>query len=139
MIALVILDALSGLFGQGPLSETTLDDPSIPLSIHYERFGRDQSVLTLHVHVHGGGTPQGTVSIWFSRDYLSKIHIQQIMPAPESAEMSPSGMTYLFRMPRPEQSADLSVDLQAESVGLIHGRIGLSESQAFYFWQWIYP
>ncbi|MEP6888222.1 MAG: hypothetical protein ABI945_07850 [Nitrospirales bacterium] len=139
VIALVLLSALSGIFGHGPLSETTLRHSSIPLSVEYERFGRYQSALTLHVHVHEGAAPQGTVGIWFSDDYLSKVHIQQIMPTPESAHISSTGMTYVFRVAQPEQPADIIVDLQAQKIGLISGRIGLDESHAFHFWQWIYP
>jgi hypothetical protein len=139
VIALVLLSALSGVFGHGPLSETTLRDPSIPLSVDYERFGRYQSALTLHVHIHGGAAPHGTVGIWFSDDYLRKVHIEHIMPTPERAQISPTGMTYVFQVAQPEQEADIIVDLQAQKIGLIRGRIGLDESHGLHFRQWIYP
>ena len=139
VIALVILSALLGVFGHGPLSETTVRHPSIPLSIDYERFGRYQSTLTVHVHLQGGAAPDGTIGIWFSDDYLSKVHIEQIMPPPETAHISPTGMTCVFRVAQPEQPADIIVDLQAQKIGLISGRIGLDEAHAVHFRQWIYP
>lgn len=139
LIALVLLSALLGVFGHGPLSETTRRDPSIPLSLEYERFGRYQSALTLHVHVHGAAAPHGTVGIWFSGDYLSKVHIEHIMPMPESSHITPTGMTYVFRVDRPEQPADIIVDLQARKIGLISGRIGPDETHALHFRQWVYP
>jgi hypothetical protein len=139
VIALILLGACLGLFGHGPFSETTARDPTVPLSLDYERFGRYQSEMTLRLHVHGGAVSQGAVRIWFSGDYLSKVHIEHIMPTPETAEISPTGMTYVFRQTRPELPADIIVDLQAQTIGVISGQIGLDESHTLRFRQWIYP
>lgn len=139
VIALILLCAVLGLFGHGPLSRTTARDPSLPLSLDYERFGRYQSALTLRVHVHETPTDQDTVRIWFSRDYLSKIEIKQILPEPVGAETSPTGMIYQFRLAQPEQRSDVIVSVEMEATGFIEGRIGLDESHALTFRQWIYP
>ncbi|MDQ6733646.1 MAG: hypothetical protein M3Z35_05925 [Nitrospirota bacterium] len=139
VIALVLLCAVLGLFGHGPLSRTTARDPSLSLSLDYERFGRYQNALTLRVHVHERATDQDTVRIWFSRDYLSQIEIQQIVPEPVGAETSPTGMIYVFRLAQPEQRSDVIVSVQMQAIGYVAGRIGLDESHALTFWQWIYP
>jgi len=51
LIALVLIAALLGLFGHGPLSEATTDDPSLPIRLAYERFGRFGSPLVLRIRV----------------------------------------------------------------------------------------
>ena len=139
VMILILLGACLGLFGHGLFSETTAHDPSVPLSLDYERFGRYQSEMTLRLHVHGGGVSQGTVRIWLSDSYLSKVHVKQIMPTPESAEISPTGMTYVFRTTRPELPADIILDLEAKMVGVTSGRIGLDEVHTLHFRHWIYP
>jgi hypothetical protein len=139
VIALVLLCAVFGLFGHGPLSRTTAHDPSLPLSLEYDRFGRYQSALTLRLHVHERHADQDTVRIWFSQDYLDKIEIQQIVPKPEGAETSPTGVIYTFRLAQPGRRSDIIVSLQMQAIGFVPGRIGFDESQALIFWQWIYP
>jgi hypothetical protein len=138
-IALILLCAVLGLFGHGPLSRATIRDPSLPLSLNYDRFGRYQSALILRVHVHERAANQDIVRIWLSYDYLSKIEIKQIVPEPEGAETSPTGMIYLFRLAQPEQRSDVIVNLEMEAIGFIEGRIGLDESHALTFLQWTYP
>jgi hypothetical protein len=139
VIALILLCAVLGSFGHGPLSRATIRDPSLPLSLDYDRLGRYQSALILRVHVHERAANQDTVRIWFSHDYLSKIEIKKILPDPEGAETSPTGMIYQFRLAQPEQRSDVMVNLEMEAIGFIEGRIGLDESHALTFRQWIYP
>lgn len=139
LIALVLLGAVLGVFGHGPLSRTTAYDPSLPLSLDYDRFGRYQTALTLRVHVHERTMDQDTVRIWFSQDYLGKIEVQQIVPEPVGAETSPTGTIYLFHVAQPEQRSDVIVSVQMQAIGYVAGRIGLDESHALTFWQWIYP
>jgi hypothetical protein len=138
-MVLILLAACLGLFGRGPLSETTAGDPSAPLSFDYERFGRYQSEMTLRLHVQERARSNGTVRIWLSNNYLSKVHIAHIMPTPETGEISPTGMTYVFRQTGSELPADIILDLQAQKIGVISGQIGLDDSHTLHFRQWIYP
>jgi hypothetical protein len=48
-------------------------------------------------------------------------------------------MTYVFRQTRPELPADIILDLEAQMIGPISGRIGLDEVHTLHFRQWIYP
>ena len=139
VIALILFAAGLGLFGHGAFSETTAHDGPVPLSLDYERFGRYQSEMTLRLHVHEGADSQGIVRIWFSDDYLRNMHIVHIMPAPDTTELSPTGMTYVFRQPKPGAPAHIIVDLQAQTMGRISGRIGLDDAHTLQFRQWIYP
>ena len=139
IMALLILGGLLGLFGRGPFSRTLISDPSIPLSLEYERFGRYQSRLTLNVHVNPGAFEAGKVRLWFSQDFLSRVQIQGITPHPDGTELSSSGMIYLFTLAEPNQGGDVILHGEPQAIGLLSGKVGLSESHSIPFTQWIYP
>ena len=138
LIGIIILLALLGLFGHGLWSQTTARDPSLPISLTYPRFERYQSSSTLRVRIDKRLMTQ-TIAIWFSKDYVSRIEIQEIVPKPEQAETSSTGMIYTFRTAAPENGAEILVHLQMQAIGLVAGRIGLDDSHALSFWQWVYP
>jgi hypothetical protein len=139
IMALLVLSALLGLFGRGLFSHAVVRDPSIPLSMEYERLGRYLSSLTLTVHVTSGASEDGKVRLWFSRDFLREVQIQGITPKPDSAEISASGAIYIFRLAQPDQGGDVIVHFEAQAVGPLRGRFGLTESRSIAFTQWIYP
>jgi hypothetical protein len=139
IMVLLILGGLFGLFGRGPFSRTLTSDPSIPLSLEYERFGRYQSRLTLSLHVSPGASEDGKVRLWFSQDFLSRVQIQGITPHPDGTELSSSGTTYIFTLAEPNQGGDVIVHGEAQAIGLLSGKVGLSESRSIPFTQWIYP
>jgi len=139
IMALLILGGLLGVFGRGPLSRTLASDPSIPLSLEYERFGRYQSLLTLRLHLNPGAYEDGKIRLWFSRDFLRAVQIQGITPKPARAELSPSGTIYIFAFAQPNRGGDVTVHFEAQAIGSLSGTIGLTESRSIAFTQWIYP
>jgi hypothetical protein len=139
IMALLVLSALLGLFGRGPFSHTPVGDSSLPLSIKYERLGRYLSPLTLTLHVTPGASEDGKIRLWFSRDFLRGAQIQGITPKPDSAEISASGVIYIFRLAQPDQGGDVIVHFEAQVIGPLRGKVGLTESRSIAFTQWIYP
>ena len=139
IMTLLILGGLLGMFGRGPFSRTLASDPSIPLSLEYERFGRYQSPLTLSLHLNPGASEDGEVRLWFSRDFLRQVQIQGMTPNPDGAALSPNGTTFIFRLAQPTQDGDVIVHLEAQAIGLLSGKVGLTESRSIAFTQWIYP
>lgn len=139
VMALLALSALLGLFGRGPFSHALIRDPSIPLSVEYERFGRYQSPLTLSLHLNAGASGDREVRLWFSQDFLRDVHIQSITPQPDRADLSPSGTIYVFGIAQPNPGGDVTVHFEARTIGALSGKVGLVESRAIAFTQWIYP
>lgn len=139
IMAFLILGGLLGLFGRGPFSRTLISDPSIPVSLEYERFGRYQSRLMLTLHLNPGASEDGKVGLWFSQDFLHQVHIQGITPKPDRTEISPSGALYLFGLADPKQGGDVIVHFESQVIGTLSGKIGLTESRSIAFTQWIYP
>jgi hypothetical protein len=138
-MGLLVVAAGLGLFGHGPLSRTIAQDPSIPLTLEYERFGRYQSPLTLRVRLDREAARDDRASLWVSHDFLTQVQLQNITPEPDTQLLSPTGVTYEFRFGAADSGGQVTLDVEPQAIGAVSGRIGLTASQSLPFTQWIYP
>lgn len=138
IIGMVVLAALFGIFGHGPLSHAIADDPSLPIWVEYERFGRYQSPLILRVHVKSEAQ-DGILPLWVSQEYLERVKIHTVTPPPSLTNISPDGITFTFPRQEPRQGGEVVLHLESQDIGLLFGRIGLTASRSVSFRQWIYP
>lgn len=138
-IALIVLCAALGLFGRGLFSQTTMQDPSLPISVTYERFVRYLNTSSVQVHIDKIPMQAETVRVWLSKDYLNHLEVQPIFPTPEWAETSSTGITYVFRVVPSKEGIDVVMTFQMQAIGFVTGRIGVDESHALTFRQWVYP
>jgi hypothetical protein len=139
VIALVIIAALLGLFGAGPLSQATVGNEGDALRLAYDRFERTKSPATLHVYLAPGIAGEGQVRLWISRDYLKGVLVQQVTPPPAQVEIGPDRLIYTFRVADAAQPALVTFDLEMVQSGRLFGQMGLAEEAPLRFWQWVYP
>jgi hypothetical protein len=139
VMGLIVLAALAGLFGPGPLSMTTVGEKSGPLWLEYPRFGRFKAPLMLRVHLGPNTVQQGPVRLWLGRDYLESVQIEAVTPPPEHVEAGAERLTYAFAASEPSRSAAITFHLKADQIGWRRGCIGLAESPPLCFRQLIYP
>jgi hypothetical protein len=139
VIAIVVIAALAGLFGPGPLSWTTAGEQGGPLWLEYARFGRLEAPLTLRVHLGPNIGQQGPARIWVSRKYLEGVHIERISPQPEQVEAGPEQLTYVFSISDPSGPTAVTFSLKTEHFGRQHGCVGIANGPTQCFRQFIYP
>lgn len=138
-IAAVILAALSGLFGSGPLSRTSAVDPRSRAWLEYDRFGRQMTPATLRLHLEPGSAAGGRVRVWIDSVYLEDILIQKITPRPDREEVGPGRSYYLFTITTPDRPTVVTFHLQPERFGVLSGRVGVDDGTPLRFRQLIYP
>lgn len=144
-MGLLVLAALAGLFGGGPLSQATAGAPGGALWLEYDRFGRLLSPATLRVHI--GAAGEGTARIWLDRAYLSDVKLEGVVPEPDSVEAASDGLVFVFRVAEPGPPSSVTFDLQPERFGLLTGHAALVSAGAgvgetdprVRFRQFIYP
>jgi hypothetical protein len=90
VIAAIIVGALLGIFGDGPLSRAAVERDG--LRLEYERFARLQQSTRLLVEL----TKTGPGEIAFNRGYLESFRIEQITPEPREVETSGEWLVYRF-------------------------------------------
>ncbi|MCA1626498.1 MAG: hypothetical protein LC742_00825 [Acidobacteria bacterium] len=137
--ALLIVAALLGLFGPGPLSWATAGEGGAPLRLEYNRFERYLAPTTLRVHTGAGAGREGQLRIWLDRTYLEGVQVESVTPQPDSVEAGTDRMTYVFQMPDPNGPTAITFNLLTQQIGTLRGRVGLAEGQTVTFTQFVYP
>lgn len=138
-LGLILLGALAGLFGSGPLSQGTVSNQSDSLQLEYDRFGRFQAPAKLNVILGVGAEQNGQVKIWLSRSYLKKNEVQQISPQPDWVEASPDHLTYVFRTNTRDRPTAITFYLQPKQAGWQAAEVGVATEPSLKFNQFIYP
>ncbi len=139
ILAAVGAGALLGLFGGGPFSGTVADDPSLPLTLVYDRFGRHHSPLVLRIRLKQIPASGDELAVWISQDYLQQVRIVRMMPEPRLTQLSSEGSTYRFPIAERSTGSTITIHLEAEGMGTIRGRLGPAPDRSLAFAQWIYP
>jgi hypothetical protein len=139
LMALVLLAALLGLLGGGPLSKATSGGEGGPLQVEYLRLARHRAPATLQIRLAPGTAPQSEARVWLDQTYLEGITIETVFPEPQSVEAGPERVTYVFKLEQPGQPATITFSLLHETSGLQQARVGLADREPVTFRQFIYP
>lgn len=139
LLGLIILGALAGLFGPGPLSSrTACAGPGF--CVEYERFVRNHAPAQLRIRLTHDGRG-GPIRLVIGREFLDGSQQDSITPEPDRVQLVPMGQLYLIEAPglgrgeavivyhyRPEGAfRDLPV------------RVGIEGGPELRFSQFVYP
>lgn len=137
--ALIIVAALLGLLGHGPLSGRTLAPADTALQIHYNRFERYQSESVVTVQVQADAERGPLTRLVIAGDYLQHFQISYIEPPPVEVEAWPGYHVYVFNLPEPNGPVDLIFHLQPISFGNLETTIRLEGRAEQRLSQFIFP
>jgi hypothetical protein len=142
LIALILVAALLGLFGSGPLSRAVVSTPDGAVQLDYPRFTRYLAPAQLRLTVQPAPNGEDTVTIWFNRQYLHELQIEQITPAPQTAVAEriagEEGIRYHFSAAA-QSSLVVEFYLETEGIGLVRGQLTVGNQPPLEFWHFIYP
>lgn len=82
ILALIIIAALLGLLGPGPLSESVAGEQNSDLWIDYERVARYQAPLTIRVHLRPQAPATSPARISINRGFYEAVEVRAISPEP---------------------------------------------------------
>lgn len=135
LLFLIMLVALLGLFGAGPLSKAEAVSPNGDLRIQYDRF--DRNGASNEMVVKAKADEQGKVWLVIDGALLQRFTIEGIQPEPASAEGFRDGMR-LELEPDSEGWATAYFALRATGIGPVRTSIS-SGDQSVEVGQFIYP
>ena len=95
IMALVVVAALAGLFGTGPMSRTVIRDGR-GVDIEYERFQRMSSPGLLRLDVAVVRASEGRLSVDLDREFLDTFRLETIRPEPAATTATRRGMRLSF-------------------------------------------
>lgn len=139
-MGMVILAALAGLMGSGPLSKASAGGPDDDLQVTYQRFDRRHAPTEVQMKVAGGAHQEGEVRIWVDQAFLDRVELEQIIPEPEEVLSEPGREIYVFRAGSDSsQQVDVTYQLQQDAFGIHTARVGIVDGPELTFWQVVYP
>ncbi len=138
VMALVLLAAVLGLFGDGPLSRRTVTSADGKLTARFQRLERHHSPTALVVMVRPEPGEE-KVELWLSRHYAEAQTFDTIHPEPESVTAAGDRMVYEFSVDEDEPEVRISFDGQPQGIGTLDGKVGLGGGDAVTFTQFVFP
>jgi hypothetical protein len=129
---------LFGLFGGGPLSRAEAITPSGALAVHYERFLHNDTPTTLRLRP---GTAQADGWRWISlsQDYVDRVAIERVIPAPGRTVVTGRGLRLGFAPVTAEDAGEISIALTPIQAGIVHGELSAGSGPGVTFTQLVYP
>jgi hypothetical protein len=138
VLVAIVVAALAGVFGTGPLSWTraTADDAS--LVVDYSRFAREGGSISLVVHFPPGAIDGDEVRVRTDNALLQGIEVEQITPEPSSQSSVDGGVVFTFDV-EPGAGLEATIAGTADTSGFRNGAIGLDGRDPLELWQVFYP
>lgn len=140
VMALLLLAAVLGLLGSGPLSKATADVPGV-MRIEYQRFAQYQTPGKLTVHLEPGAVNGASVSLGIDRQFLDRAGLESVVPPPRRVHHAEGRLIYEFDVAAPGRPLTLVLHLEPQQAGVITGRVTLENASAAaaVFRQVVYP
>ena len=123
LMALLVLSGLLGVFGDGPLSRSTKEESG--LSADYQRFLRTHKPSRLTIKVDTRHAKDGSVTLWLGQNFIDRVQLEQITPAPRSSQASGDGVILTFLTGERTGAARVDIFFQARDVGRFEASLGL--------------
>ncbi|MDQ2654906.1 MAG: hypothetical protein M3Z20_17880 [Chloroflexota bacterium] len=139
IMALLIVAALLGLTGSGPLARAAAGDAGAPLQLEYSRFVRLNAPTTLDIEIAGEAIAGDQVELRVARAYLQDVSVEQIVPEPAEVRSAGDHLIFVFAVAQPGQPVAVTFDLRHTAFGPTSGQVGLADEMAVDFGQLILP
>ena len=132
LMALLLISALAGLTGRGPLADAEQSNGGAVLQ--YDRITRHFSKTQIRLRLQQPVT--GPLEVWMTRAYLDGLTVDDITPEPDSMSASADRVWFSFSARGP-----LLITFQVEPDAMLmrHAEIGLSTGARFRLRQFVLP
>lgn len=137
LMFLVVIAALLGVFGDGPLSAKEARTSDGSLRVEYGRFERREAPSRISVTVRRGAPADSTVALWVSEDYLRAVRLHEVIPVPRRQIARGDGT--VFEVALGGDSGRVSLYFLPERAGARTLRLGVPGREMLALAQFIYP
>ncbi|MGB5958392.1 hypothetical protein [Pseudomonas sp.] len=136
LLVVIVLLALAGLFGNGPLSDAEVVSQDGRVKVEYQRLSRSGTTDSLFITVQG--TPGQPVMVELEGTLLRQASIETLQPEPQ-ASMSHGPALLLQLGTSKDGMATLYLTLRSEHVGTLEGVVRAGSNSAVHFSTFLYP
>ncbi|QDY41712.1 hypothetical protein [Candidatus Pantoea soli] len=136
LMVIVILGAC-GLFSKGFLSDGKATAADGSVTVEYERFGRVQSNMNMHIRVASPAGDRFTLTL--GGGAINSLQIQTLQPQPLQAVTRGDDLQLTFATHDLRARHSVWLGLQAQAVGRVPVSVSVDGQQPVHFSHWIYP
>ncbi|MDQ3870976.1 MAG: hypothetical protein M3301_05080 [Chloroflexota bacterium] len=137
-ITLLLVAALIGLAGEGPLSLATASDEGAGFQVEYYR-SRHGSPEQLKIRVREPATRGGEVRVSLDREYVEGVVLEAVVPEPDTVQARTEWIVYAFTVEPAQGSTTVTFNVTHQKVGLVAVRVALGDGAPVTFSQFVYP
>jgi hypothetical protein len=135
----VLVAALLGVLGPGPLSKATAGQKGSNLWVEYQRFGRYESASELRIHVGERGLSTALPALTINRKYLEKVTVEDIEPQPEQVKAAGDEFIYVFAFAATNKPTTITMKIRGNGYGKLPVHLKFSDAADVRFSQLFYP
>ncbi|MDR0209962.1 MAG: hypothetical protein LBJ33_12435 [Pseudomonas putida] len=132
----VVLLALAGVFGRGPLSHAQASSADGRVLVQYARLSRSGVLESLQIRVRGPSN--GQVQVLLDGDLFREASLETVQPQPLRSRSEGQGLKLQLGTGT-DGTATLYLSLRAETPGRLQGRVSLGPDSEARFSTFIYP
>jgi hypothetical protein len=127
--ALLLVLAVLGLFGTGPISSTTATSGDGTVAVDYHRFVRHDGRASLRFHVSGDQASNQQIALWISQGYIDNMQIEDITPQPTEVRSAGDRTIFVFAVDQPGDPLNATFSLRPSHIGRISGEAGAGDAR----------
>ena len=135
----VILAALVGLFGSGPLSHRVAESVDGSIRVAYDRFVHHHHPTVLEVYLRPAQDVGKELAIKVSQGFLNRVRIHDVQPDAERRELHSDGSIFIFTRDESAEAAKIVLHVEYERFGATPGRIEFLGHGGVDFSSFVYP
>jgi hypothetical protein len=133
--AAVLIGALLGLFGTGPLSSVEARSNSGLLMAEYFRFVRMDAPTHFVLKVQ---SPDDRVDVRIENSYLNQFEVEGISPPPSETRLEKDQTVYVFDT-EPGAVGEIKFDIRPQDFGMMSGVVTSSAGDSVTLRHFVYP
>lgn len=136
--ALILVAALLGLFGQGPLVQQRVSAPDDSLTVDYYVVERYGSPTKMTFRVHPSATGNEPLQLRISKRFCDKTSLENLVPLPLKSTIQGDAVVYSFAV-RDIDSVEIVLRYKHEEPGTLAFEVGIPGHASIALQQYVLP
>jgi hypothetical protein len=139
LMALLILAALLGFLGQGPMSSRTAGEEGGPFWVEYHRFVRYNAPEQIFIFIGPQFVQGDEVRLVVEGDFSHEFMVKDITPNPDSVELSTGRLIYVWKVTEAEGPMQVNFQFRANQLFGQNSEFGPEQGELVHISQFVFP
>lgn len=138
VFAVILIAALAGLFGGGPIASVSRSSDDGSLRASYDRFLRRDSDNTVIIEL---TAPAGATEVRLSieQGWFESVSVSAVTPEPDTQESRNGRIDFVFPVADPATPVQVILTYTAQHAGPLETAFATGDGQSVDVWQFIFP